>query len=69
MAEGLLIDLGILRLFMGQHFWKDHIGLCSTVCVQIDFLFKLLEQTMAKLPVKLLLIRPLKCVATWVFLI
>lgn len=35
----------------------------------MGFLFKLLQQTVAKLFAKLSLIRQLKCVATWVFLI
>lgn len=34
------------------HLWKDHIGLCSTLCVQIGFLFKRLQQTVAKPPCK-----------------
>lgn len=49
--------------------WENHVGLCNTLCVRMGFLFELLQQTVAKLFAKLSLIRQLKCVATWVFLI
>lgn len=48
--------------------WEDHVGLCCTLCVQMGFLFELLQRMVAKLFAKLSLIRQLKCIATWVFL-